>query len=54
MDVIRTHDLSISQVAYEVGFGDFGSFERAFKKYTNLTAMEFKQSVLPERRHLES
>ena len=47
MDIIRTDDRSITEVAFEVGFGDLRTFERAFKKYTKLTPREFKQSVLP-------
>ena len=47
MEIIRSRDLSITEVAYEVGFGDLRTFERAFKKYTKLTPREFKQSVLP-------
>ncbi len=53
MEIMRTRNQSICDIAFEVGFGDLRSFERAFKRYTNLTAREFKQSILPERRSLE-
>jgi len=48
IEIIKTRDESICDIAFEVGFGDLRSFERAFKRYTNLTAREFKKSVLPE------
>ena len=54
MDIIETSDHSICEVAYEVGFGDLRSFQRAFKKYTNLTPSEFKKSILPECRESQS
>ena len=47
MEIFKTDDRSITEVAYEVGFGDLRTFERAFKKYTKLTPREFRQSVLP-------
>ncbi len=53
MEIMRTRNQSICDIAFEVGFGDLRSFERAFKRYTNLTAREFKQSILPERRSLK-
>ena len=54
IEIIKTRNQSICDTAFEVGFGDLGSFERAFKRYTNMTAREFKQSILPERRSLET
>ena len=45
MVLIRANDLSITEVAYEVGFGDLTTFGRAFKKHTRITPMEFKKSV---------
>jgi two-component system response regulator YesN len=51
IEIMKTRNESICNIAYEVGFGDLRTFERAFKKYTNLTAREFKQSILPERRN---
>jgi len=50
IEILKTRNQSICDIAFEVGFGDLRSFERAFKRYTNLTAREFKQSILPERR----
>ena len=54
IDIIKTRDQSICDIAFEVGFGDLRSFERAFKRYTHMTAREFKRSILPERRSLET
>ncbi len=45
IEIIKTRNQSICDIAFEVGFGDLRSFERAFKKYTNMTAREFKQSI---------
>ena len=54
IDIIKTRDQSICDTAFEVGFGDLRSFERAFKRYTNMTAREFRKSVLPEHNNLET
>ncbi len=48
MELMKAKDFSISEVAEEVGFADLGTFERAFKKHTLMTPMEFKKSVAPE------
>jgi AraC-like DNA-binding protein len=45
MELMQARDFSITEVAYEVGFGDLRTFERAFKKHTLTTPMEFKKSV---------
>ena len=54
IEIMKTRNESICDIAFEVGFGDLRSFERAFKRYTNVTAREFKRSILPEYRELES
>ncbi len=48
MELMKASDSSITEVAYEVGFGDLRTFERAFKKHTLMTPSEFKKSVRPE------
>ncbi len=48
MKLMKASDFSITEVAYEVGFGDLRTFERAFKKHTLTTPIEFKKSVRPE------
>ncbi len=47
MELMKGSDLSITEVAYEVGFGDLRTFGRAFKKHTLMTPMEFKKSARP-------
>ncbi len=54
IEIMKTRNQTICDTAFEVGFGDLRSFERAFKRYTNLTAGEFKKSIVPERRSLET
>ena len=41
---ISTTDLSISEIAYELGFEHLQSFSRLFKAKTHLSPMEFRQS----------
>jgi len=48
MKLMKASDFSITDVAYEVGFGDLRTFGRAFKKHTRMTPREFKKSVAPE------
>ncbi len=45
MELLKSRDFSITHIAYEVGFGDLRTFERAFKKHTGTTPREFKKSV---------
>jgi len=48
MELMKASDFSITEVAYEVGFADLRTLERAFKKHTRMTPREFKKSVAPE------
>ena len=48
MELMKARDFSITHIAYEVGFGDLRTFERAFKQHTRMTPREFKKSVAPE------
>ena len=48
MELLKARDFSITEVAYEVGFRDLRTFERAFKKHTLKTPREFKKTVAPE------
>ncbi len=48
MKLMKASDFSITHIAYEVGFGDLRTFERAFKKHTRMTPIEFKKSARPE------
>lgn len=48
IELVKVSDLSVTEIAYEVGFADLRTFERAFKKRTQMTPIEFKKSVRPE------
>ncbi len=41
--LLQTTDLSVTQIAYEVGFVEMPTFEREFKKHTLITPKEFKK-----------
>ena len=45
--LIERHDTSISEIAANVGYQNRRSFERAFKKWTDVTPTEFKAIVRP-------
>ena len=47
MELMKSRDFAITEVAEEVGFRDLRTFERAFKKYTLTTPRELKKSVVP-------
>jgi len=41
-DYIRTNELSLSQIAYLLGFSDQSNFSRAFKRWTGLSPREYR------------
>jgi AraC-like DNA-binding protein len=41
---LSTTDLSVSEIAYELGFEHSQSFSKLFKTKTNLSPLEFRQS----------
>lgn len=43
-EYLTSSQLSVSEIAYELGFEHSQSFSKLFKKKTNLTPIEFKQS----------
>ncbi len=43
-DILTTTDLSVSEIAYELGFEHPQSFSKLFKTKTNLSPLEFRQS----------
>ena len=45
MELIRTTDRSLSEIAYAVGFQDLRTFERGFKKIVQMTPREYKKTV---------
>jgi len=48
IEIVKASDLSVTEIVYEVGFADLGTFERAFKKHTRMTPLLFTKSVRPE------
>ncbi len=48
MELMKSSDFSITEIAYAVGFVDLGTCGRAFKRHTRMTPKEFKKSVRPE------
>ncbi|TDX13769.1 helix-turn-helix domain-containing protein [Flavobacterium sp. S87F.05.LMB.W.Kidney.N] len=44
-DFLITTDLSVAEIAYQLGFEYPQSFSKLFKKKTNLTPLEFKNSL---------
>lgn len=42
-DYVRDSDLTLSQVAYMLGFSDQSNFSRAFKRWTGQTPRDFRQ-----------
>ena len=47
MQIIRSTDTTITQIAFIVGYRDLRSFERAFKKFTGMTPLSFKHRARP-------
>jgi two-component system response regulator YesN len=46
MELIAKEDFSLTQVANAAGFNNLRTFERAFKKSTGMTPMQFKKRSL--------
>jgi len=44
MDYIVQQHLSLSEIGYLVGFSSVGNFNRAFKRWTNQTPGDYRQS----------
>jgi len=47
--LLSATDLSVTEVTYRVGFQSLRSFERAFKRFTGMTALEFRRRVIASR-----
>ena len=45
ISIMETENHSITQIAFEIGYMDLTTFERAFKKCTGVTPTEFKKRV---------
>ncbi|NND36793.1 MAG: helix-turn-helix domain-containing protein, partial [Gammaproteobacteria bacterium] len=46
-EYVRDQDLTLSQVAYMLGFSDQSNFSRAFKRWTGESPREFRRSAEP-------
>jgi len=46
IQMIAKENHSLTDVAFAVGFQDFRTFERAFKKRTGLTPREFRKTIM--------
>ena len=44
-DRLKRDDQRVSEVAYDLGFGDLSYFSRLFKKETGMTPNQFKKSA---------
>lgn len=47
MQLIRTDNQSLTDVAYSSGFGDLRTFQRAFRKWAGMTPREYKKQTAP-------
>ena len=47
IEMMKSRDHTITYVAFEVGFDDLRTFERAFKRCMTVTAREFRRSIRP-------
>lgn len=45
--MLSGRDYTITSIAFNVGFQELRTFERAFKNYTGMTAQAFKKLVQP-------
>ena len=45
ISLMEAENHSITQIAFEIGFTDLRTFERAFKRCTDLTPSEFKKRL---------
>lgn len=54
MKIMKDRDSSITEIAYEVGFSDLRTFERAFKRLTRKTPREYRRAVQPHCRAAET
>lgn len=47
-ELMHDRDYSITQIAFEAGFGDISSFQRAFKRITGMSPRDFIKQTRPE------
>ena len=49
-EIFQTKNISVTEVANRLGFEDLRTFERGFKRRTGMTPIEFKKSVLSNKK----
>jgi len=47
LELLKTRDRTITEVAFEVGFNELSTFQKAFKRWTSLTPRDFKKITRP-------
>ncbi len=47
LELIKARDRTITEVAFEVGFNEISTFQKAFKRWTSLTPRDFKKITRP-------
>jgi len=47
MEIMTTHDLSVTEIAFTVGFQDLRTFERAVERHTGLCPKAVKNRLRP-------
>ena len=47
LELLRARNWSITEIAYAVGFNELSTFQKAFKRWTNLTPTDFKKITRP-------
>lgn len=45
LDMLRSSDISVIEIAYETGFNNISYFNRTFKKHFNVTPTEYRKKV---------
>ena len=45
-ELLRSTDLSVTEIAYEVGFSSLQSFNRVFRSYVSMSPSEYKKSLI--------
>ncbi|ODA33020.1 hypothetical protein A8L45_12070 [Veronia pacifica] len=50
-EMLRSEHLSIQEVAYNLGYSDPASFRRAFRRWENMSPMEYRESLQIKHRH---
>lgn len=47
LELLRARNRSVTEIAFAVGFNELSTFQKAFKRWTNLTPSDFKKITRP-------